>query len=827
MSIRNNGFLVQYDRFSLTDPSSYILKGYLAPETELSATFGGAAMPLDIRKLTENTDERYGGCETRVYLRFSGAIPDRAALKLYAAGRGGRRLVFAISGRELSQKRKPVRIFIDDFTVNEKDGYMRIQGWAVARGPVRIELFDSQGRPMKEKADRYRRFDTVELFDECPVTPDNGFHIELRPIPRKEVFVRFSSGECRITRAFPTGALAFRLSRAGKLAKKSSDVLRYNGPAALWQKTYDHLFNPAMKPVIYADWIRRHLPSERELKKQQRLSLEMEKRPLISIVVPCFQTPEEYLRELVSSVRAQSYDNWELILSDGSGPGDGDGSVPARPAGEGGPRSPIGRLLDDLASADSRIRVLHNGRRLRIAENTNAGLQAARGDYLLFADHDDLLAPHALYEIAALLNREDPELIYTDEDKIGIGEKYLQPNMKPDYDPDFLCSVNYFCHIVCVKRSLYERVGGLDSALDGAQDYDFVLRCTEHTEPSRIAHIPKILYHWRFFEGSTAADPESKRYAFEAGRRAVQAHYDRLGWPAEAVDGEYPGLYRTIWHWNRFPKVSVIIPNKDHVKDLKKCLASIDRCSAWPDLEILIVENNSTEEETFAFYEELASADSRVRVIRYTGAFNFSAINNFGAAQARGEYLLLLNNDTEMITDAITELMGFGLRPDVGAVGARLYYGDDTIQHAGVIIGWGGVAGHAFVNQKRGDTGYQHRIICQQDMSAVTAACMLVRASVFREAGGFTEELAVAFNDIDLCMKIRSLGYLIVYNPYAELYHYESRSRGLENTPEKVRRFNKESQYFAKCWPAILRDGDPYYSPNLSMVTQDFSLKHI
>ena len=355
-------------------------------------------------------------------------------------------------------------------------------------------------------------------------------------------------------------------------------------------------------------------------------------------------------------------------------------------------------------------------------------------------------------------------------------------------------------------------------------DYDFVLRCTEKTD--RIAHIPKVLYHWRFYEGSTAADPESKRYAFDAGRRAIQAHYDRLGWPATVEDGEYPGIYRTRWHWEEHPLVSVIIPNKDHIADLRKCLDSLRTVSTWPALEILVVENNSTEAETEAFYRKMEE-DGQIRLIRYQGAFNFSAINNYGVSFAKGEYLLFLNNDTELITDAVTEMMGYALRPDVGAVGARLYYGDDTIQHAGVVVGWGGVAGHAFVNQKRGETGYQHRIICQQDMSAVTAACMLVRADVFREAGGFTEELAVAFNDIDLCMKIRSLGYLIVYNPFAELYHYESRSRGLENTPEKVRRFNKESQYFAKCWPVILRDGDPYYSPNLSMVTQDFSLKHI
>ena len=806
--VNHNGFLVQYDRFSLTDPTRYILKGYLADETEVSAVFGDRAMPVELEKLTDNTDERYGGFEVRAVLVFDGDIPANRTLCVYATGRKGRHLVFRITGRELEARRKPVRIYLDDYAVRSGDGLVRIQGWAVAKKPVSIEVLDADGKKMPGAVERYRRFDTVELFDEFPVTPDNGFLIELRPVPRRCVYVRFSDGETRITRRFPTGAVSFGLSKAEHLAKKSADVLRCNGPSALWEKTYNHLFNPAMKPVIYSKWIEKHLPSERTLQKQRERSASMAERPLISIVVPCYRTPENYLRELAASVASQSYDRYELILSDGSGAD-----------------SPIADLLDALAARDSRIRVLHHDRQLRIAENTNAAIAEAVGDWILFADHDDLIAPNALFEIAVTaMSDAAPDLIYTDEDKIGIGGKYMQPNMKPDYDPDFLCAVNYFCHIVCVRRELMERAGLPDPAYEGAQDYDFVLRCTEKTD--RIAHIPKVLYHWRFYEGSTAADPESKRYAFDAGRRAIQAHYDRLGWPATVEDGEYPGIYRTRWHWEEHPLVSVIIPNKDHIADLRKCLDSLRTVSTWPALEILVVENNSTEAETEAFYRKMEE-DGQIRLIRYQGAFNFSAINNYGVSFAKGEYLLFLNNDTELITDAVTEMMGYALRPDVGAVGARLYYGDDTIQHAGVVVGWGGVAGHAFVNQKRGETGYQHRIICQQDMSAVTAACMLVRADVFREAGGFTEELAVAFNDIDLCMKIRSLGYLIVYNPFAELYHYESRSRGLENTPEKVRRFNKESQYFAKCWPGILRDGDPYYSPNLSMVTQDFSLKHI
>ena len=806
--MNENGFTVHYDRFSLTDESEYILKGYLRPGTELSARLSGKETAILTECFTDNTDERYGGCECRAVMRIPENISAKDELKVFAESERGRHLVFAISGKELLMKRKPIRIYLDDFTVNEKDGYVRIQGWAVAKEPVGITIFDADGKQMEAEAERYRRFDTVELFDEFPVTPDNGFHIELRPVPKGNVYVRFSIPGTKITRCFPTGAVAYRMAKAGRLAKKSRDVLRYNGIRELWTKSYNRLFNPAMKPVVYADWIRKHLPSERELEKQKKQAALMKDKPLISIVVPCYRTPEAFLKELVGSVREQSYDHFELILSDGSGDG---GETAAR--------------MRAASGGDARIRIVENGCALGISDNTNAAIREAKGDYILFADHDDILVKSALYEIAQTIVKSGADLIYTDEDKIGVGEVYMQPNMKPDYDPDFLLSVNYICHITCIRRSLLEETGYLDPAFDGAQDYDLLLRTVEKTD--RIVHIPKVLYHWRFFEGSTAADPEAKRYAFEAGKRAINAHYQRIGLPAEAEDGAYPGIYRTRYHWEEKPLVSVVIPNKDHGKDLRKCLDGIRRCNTWPNLEFLIIENNSTEEETWALYRDLTEEDSRIRVLKYQGDFNFSAINNFGVREARGEYLLFLNNDTEFISDVITEMMGFALRPDVGAVGARLYYGDDTVQHAGVIIGWGGVAGHAFVNQKRGDSGYQHRIICQQDLSAVTAACMMVRAELFREVGGFTEELAVAFNDIDLCMKIRAAGYLIVYNPYAEAYHYESKSRGLENTPEKVRRFNKESQYFAKCWPEILRDGDPYYSPNLSMVTQDFSLKHI
>ena len=315
-------------------------------------------------------------------------------------------------------------------------------------------------------------------------------------------------------------------------------------------------------------------------------------------------------------------------------------------------------------------------------------------------------------------------------------------------------------------------------------------------------------------------------YAFEAGARAIQAHYDRIGIAAKVHQGEYLGLYKTEHIIEEHPLISLIIPNKDHIEDLDKCISSIEEKSTYDNYEYIIVENNSEEEETFRYYKDLEKENPRVHVICWEGEFNYSAINNYGAKFAKGEYLLLLNNDTEFINGAcLEELLGYCMHDDVGAVGARLYYSDDTIQHAGVVVGFGGIAGHAFIGLPRSANGYFSRIICAQDMSAVTAACMMVKKSVFEEVGGLSTELKIAFNDIDLCMKIREKGYLIVYNPYAELYHYESKSRGLENTKEKVERFNGEIATFAQKWPEILKNGDPYYNPNLSLERCDFSLK--
>lgn len=589
---------------------------------------------------------------------------------------------------------------------------------------------------------------------------------------------------------------------------KGAVYYREKGLTALLKKIIKKILGKD-RPINYNIWIKKHLPSLDELNQQKEVKFHY--RPLISIIVPLYKTPEKYLKEMIESVRRQTYENWELILSDGSGH-----------------ESILKKTLSLLEKEDTRIKVVHSDKQLNISQNTNRALENAKGDFLIFLDHDDILTEHALYECVRVLNQyPDVDVIYSDEDKMSMnGKKFFQPHFKPDFNIDLLTSVNYICHLFCVKRLLQTKIGNMREEFDGAQDYDFVLRCVEQAE--KIYHIPKILYHWRCSENSTAENPESKMYAFDAGRRAIQEHYNRVGIQAYVEMGEYLGLYRTRYILEEKPKVSIIIPNKDHIEDLDRCISSIESKTSYENYEYIIVENNSVEEETFFYYNNLEEKNPRVRVVYYKGDFNYSAINNFGAQYADGEYLWLLNNDTSVINnDCIEELLGYCSRDDVGIVGARLYYEDDTIQHAGVVIGFGGIAGHCFVQQPKDSTGYCHRIICAQDYSAVTAACMMIKKSVFDDVGGLSEDLKVAFNDIDFCMKVRTSGKLIVYNPYAELYHFESKSRGLEDTPEKIQRFQNEIKLFSEKWPDILKNGDPFYNPNLTLDSQDFSLKKI
>lgn len=578
--------------------------------------------------------------------------------------------------------------------------------------------------------------------------------------------------------------------------------MKHFGPKEFWIRLTERF---QADDVDYEEWYKNHKPTMEELQRQREAKFDYE--PMISILVPVYNTPEEFLKQMIQSVRKQTYDNWELCIAN------------ANPANE-----TVAEILRISSTKDERIKVKDVPENEGIAQNTNAVLAIATGDYIGLLDHDDLLTPDALYEVVKMINENDrPQVLYSDEDKITMDlSEHFQPHMKPDYNKDLLRSNNYITHFFVAERMLVEEVGGEDGEYNGAQDYDLILKCTERAKG--IAHIPRILYHWRVHKASTADNPASKMYAFDAGKRAIEDHLKRCGEIGKVSHEKDLGFYRVKYQVQGSPLISIIIPNKDQVESLDKCLRSIEK-SSYKNYEIIIVENNSTEDETFAYYKKIES--DKIRIVYWSDEFNYSAINNFGVKHARGDYLLLLNNDVEVIaTDWLEELTANCQRKDVGIVGARLYYPDDTIQHAGIVIGIGGVAGALFVGMPRMFTGYLHKAAIQQDLSAVTAACMMVKRSVYEELGGLEEELKVAFNDVDFCLRARKKGYLVVYDPNVELYHFESKSRGTEDSKEKIRRFQNEIEYMRSHWLELLKKGDPMYNPNLTLTKWDYSLRN-
>lgn len=587
--------------------------------------------------------------------------------------------------------------------------------------------------------------------------------------------------------------------------RKGFRYMKHYGPKEFWIRLHER-FEP--EEVPYGPWYQAYIPTEETLETQRKQKFDYS--PLISIAVPAYQTPVEFLRQMIESLIVQTYSNWELCI------------VNASPDNE-----EMQKVLAEYSAGDSRVRFCNLKENLGIAENTNRAFAMTKGEFVGLLDHDDLLAPNALYEIVKILqDHPQADALYTDEDKVTTElDEHFQPHLKPDFNLDLLRSNNYICHFFVVRKSIVEKAGGFRKEFDGAQDYDFIFRCTENA--GEVLHVPEILYHWRTHKASTADNPASKMYAFEAGKRAIEAHLERTGTKGEVSHTQDLGFYRVKYPVQGKPLVSVIIPNKDEKETLQTCLEMLEKNTGYQNFEIIIVENNSTTDEIFRYYKEL-SGNRKIHLLRWGKEFNYSAINNFAVAHAKGEYLLFLNNDVKSINpDWLEEMLGVCQRPEVGGVGAKLIYPDNTIQHAGCVIGMGGIAGHMFVDMPADRTGYLHKASLLQDMSAVTAACLLMKKEVFEQAGGFTEELAVAFNDVDLCLKVRKNGYLIVYDPYAKLYHMESKTRGAEDSKEKVRRFQTEIEYMRCHWIDILKNGDPCYNKNLSLTKWNYSLKPI
>ncbi len=528
----------------------------------------------------------------------------------------------------------------------------------------------------------------------------------------------------------------------------------------------------------------------------------------ISLITPLYNTPENYLQEMIRSVLDQTYPNWELCLADGSDEKHGS----------------VGRICRRYAKRDSRIRYRKLPENRGISGNTNACLSMAGGEYVAFLDHDDLLHPAALFEVALAVGERNADLVYTDEAVFRTEPSdAFYTAYKPDYAPDNLRASNYLCHFTAFRRAYIDQLGGLAAEFDGSQDYDMVLRVTERAE--RIVHLPRTLYYWRAGPGSVAGNTAEKPYAIDAGRLALEKHLERIGLKGRVVSNlSGSALFRTAYAIEGEPLVSILIPNREHAEDLYICLKSIFERTTYPRLEVIVLENGSKSEEISRFYRAAERRWEQLRVIPWTGGFNFSAINNYGAGLARGEYLLLLNNDTEIITpDWIQEMLMFAQRADVGAVGAKLLYPDGTIQHAGMFLGCRGLTGHMHRGAPRHSPGYTGRLLYAQDVSAVTGACLMIRRELWERLGGLDEEYQVVFNDVDLCLRARMAGYLNVWTPFAELYHNESSSRGADDTPEKLRRYQAEANRFRARWGAVIDAGDPYYNPNLTREREDMS----
>lgn len=555
----------------------------------------------------------------------------------------------------------------------------------------------------------------------------------------------------------------------------------------------------------YKIWIKENEPNEQELQEQRRYKFEY--KPKISVIVPMYNTKEKYLDELIDSLIKQTYENWELCLADGSDKKE--------------------KYVERLISQDKRIKYKFLNANKGISENSNCALELATGDYIALLDHDDILPPFSLYEIVKCINNDkEAEFIYTDEDKI-LEEKEIRlgPHFKPDYAHDTLMSYNYICHFSILKKSLLERIGGFRKEFDGSQDYDLIFRATE--QANRVIHIPKILYHWRMNINSVALTASAKPYAYEAAKRAISSHLDRIGVEAKVEDGAILGMYRVNYKVSGNPKVSIIIPNKDHKNDLEKCINSILEKTTYENYEIVIVENNSQTNEIFKFYKELEK-NKKIKIVKYDEeGFNYSKINNFGVKKSEGDYIVLLNNDTEIITnDWLETMLGNCQREDVGIVGAKLLYKDLKVQHAGVVLGMTGVAGHVNLGANLEEPGYMSRNVIIQNYSAVTGAMMMISKKDFLDVGGLDEEFPIAYNDIDLCLKIREKNKLVVMNPYAQAYHYESKTRGYDNKEkEKIRRLEEESAKLKEKWKEVFEKEDPYFNKNFRHDTVKMKIK--
>lgn len=702
---------------------------------------------------------------------------------------------------------------IESYQGNKADKMSLVLGWVYSLGgkDISIAIVDSQNSTVDSTVREVNRNDVEKLNlltneDKCI-----GYQITFDAKKSERYFVVFTTdsdklkvdlNQLNVSRI--NLAKSYLTNINAENIRKATTYLKRNGLKGFLNRLK---YGVAKGSSNYSDWLLANKVTSRALEIQKEMNFTY--APKISVIVATFNTKEEYLKDMIDTVVNQSYSNWELCIADGS------------------TDDKVQNYIKEHYSSEPRIKFTRLDDNYGISQNMNKALELATGDYVGLYDHDDMLELDCFFEIVSSLQDYRYDVIYTDEDKYDDETKiYVDPNFKPDYSEDLLRSHNYITHFFCVNKKIIDEVDGMRSEYDGSQDYDFIFRCIE--KANKVHHIAKILYHWRMHMQSTAQNPESKMYCYEAGKKAIEAHYQRIGVEAkvEMMPKPYYGLYHTIYSTLDNPLVSILIPNMNHKDVLKTCIDSLYQVNKYKNFEIVIIENNSTEQEIFDYYDQLQNEHSNIKVVKWEGKFNYSAINNFGAKYADGEYLLLLNNDTEMMKeDALSEMVGCCMRPEVGVVGAKLLYADDTVQHAGVVIGFSGYAGHVFNGINQDEYGFMRRAIINGNYSSVTGACLMTKKSIFEEVKGLDEEFKVACNDVDYCLKVREKGYLVVYNAFSLWHHYESKSRGYDDKDkEKMWRYNQEVEIFQKKWPDILKDGDPYYNRNFKIEKAPFTL---
>jgi glycosyltransferase involved in cell wall biosynthesis len=576
-------------------------------------------------------------------------------------------------------------------------------------------------------------------------------------------------------------------------------------------KLYDNSYRSSLGTLDYQDWIRfveePSIPTAKELQNIHKMTI----RPLFSVILPVYNTDEHYLRECIDSILSQSYSKLELCIAD-----------------DNSSRQHIAEVLYEYEQKDKRVKVVKRKENGHISAASNSAIGVATGDFIVLVDHDDTIPEYTLSLFAEAINcNPDAKILYSDEDKIDANGNRSNPHFKSDWNPDLFYSQNYVSHLGVYKADIIKKIGGFRIGVEGSQDQDLLLRCLQYAKHNEVIHIPKVLYHWRMIEGSTALDSSQKSYTTEAGIKALTDYFVEHGPSGITVEkGLLDNTYKINWPIpKQEPLVSLLIPTRDKVEVTKLAVDSILDKTTYQNYEIIIIDNGSTEEKTLSWFKSIQEDDERIRVIPYDHPFNYSAINNYGVRFANGSVIGLINNDIEVINQEwLTEMVRHALRPSIGCVGAKLYYGNDTVQHGGVILSLGGVAGHSHKHFNKNSTGYFYRLALTQNLSAVTAAALLVKKEIYEEVNGLNEQdLQVAFNDVDFCLKVREAGYLNIWTPYAELYHHESLSRGHDDTPEKKERFAKELNYMKQRWGRALAQ-DPYYNPNLTKLREDFSI---